>query len=174
MLRSTILALVAIAIFSTASLAQTIELSGEIREGETVAHRISESLMFCLIPEAEYGFQVSVAATCERTAKNFAMIATPPYRGVNPIQLYSWHFLPGANILPDNRAFQFVSNDKDYKTIMEMLRHPHDAGKLLKLVAELGKGRGQFRILEFELAPGAAQEQPKLVRLRFTVKLTLP
>ena len=169
-----VLACVAIAFWSTATSAQTVEFSAQVREGETFARPLPGDLLLCLVPEAEYGWVISIATSCARAAHNFAMAATPPYRGVNPIQIYSWHFLPDAQIFSETRTFHFVLNDRDYQTIMEMLRSRHDAGELLKLVSKLGNGKGELRVLETETAPGAAEERPRLVRVSFSAKLTFP
>jgi hypothetical protein len=164
-------ALLAGALFTQA---ETVRVTGTVCEGETFAKPVGRGLHFCLIPEAEYGWRISLAASCTPDSPNFAMIATPPYRGVNPIHLYSWHFVPGAQILPKNRNFQFVLHERDYEGIMTMLRNHHDAGETLERVNQLGKGKGELRVESAKTAPGTAKERPRFVSLRFSATLTLP
>lgn len=172
-IRRAVLALVAIT--ASTVFAETVEFSGQVRAGDTFTHRLPRDLLFCLLPFSDSsGWLIAVATTCEPTAKNLARIATPPYRGVNPIQLSGWHFLPDVRIFSQTRVFQFVLNSRDYQTILDMLRSEHDAGVLLKLVDELGIGTGEFRVLKSETTPGIKEEPAKLVHLRFSAKLTFP
>lgn len=164
-------ALLAGALFTQA---ETVRVTGTVREGETFAQPVGRGLQFCLIPESECGWWISLAASCARASPNFAMIATPPYRGVNPTQIYSWHFEPEARILPKLRIFQFVLHQRDYDEIMAMLRNHHDADETLERVTQLGRGKGELRVEGAEIAPGKAKEHPRFVSLRFSATLTFP
>lgn len=154
--------------------AETVQVTGAVREGETFAQPVGRGLQFCLIPETDYGWRISLAASCTPASPNFAMIATPPYRGVNPTYLHSWHFNPEARILPKLRVFQFVLHERDYNEIMAMLRNHHDAGETLERVSQLGKGKGELRVESAETAPGRVKERPRFVSLRFSATLTFP
>jgi hypothetical protein len=170
------MAIVAAGVVALSASAETIRLSGDIRTGETCSHQLRAGLMFCLVPEFDYAFNIQIAVACEPGAHNFAAIATPPYYGVNPTQLMSSHFVSGAQILPKIRSFRFVLSDQDFQTVWSMLRRDDDAGQLLKLVSRLGRGAGELRVLKTETTPGSASSPtlPRLVHLRFSARFILP
>lgn len=164
-----------IAVFSAP--AKTIEISGEVKQGETYSHELKGGLMFCLMPEADHGWNIMVSTACELEAPNFATSATPPYYGVHPTQLSAWHFVPGRRVLGNTREFQFVLNRKEHQAILSLLdNRPIDAGKILTLVERLGRGKGKLRVLDAELGPTSknSKEFPQLLRLKFTATLVIP
>lgn len=159
--------------------AETVRFSGELRAGETFERRLPRGLMFCLLPGGEDGkesWTISIARACSRAGDDFASIATPPYHGPNPLYLDAWHFLPDTKVFSNTREFRFVLNELDHARIFDRLqdREHHDAGKILKLVDELGKGAGELDVLGVELAPAAEPVRTRFVRLRFRVKLIFP
>jgi hypothetical protein len=57
---------------------------------------------------------------------NFCSVVTPPYRGINALQLYAWHFLgeaggAEANVPGERRVFYFVTNKQDFDRAFETL-----------------------------------------------------
>lgn len=156
--------------------AQTFEFSGGLVAGETYSRKLSRGMVFCLMPQSgETGWEIVVSTECRPDAADFAGMATPPYRGPNPLQLMGWHFLPEEKLFSHVRQFRFVLRQQDARRIREMLnQRPQDAARILDLAERLGKGRGEVEILEADAVRSEPLYNTKLLRIRFRAKLTIP
>jgi hypothetical protein len=154
---------------------QAFSFGGEVRAGESYSRALKDGLKFCLLASPDSsGWTISVSDSCTPGAPNFAMIATPPYRGPNPIYLDAWHFLPGARVFSEIRSFRFVTSRQDHARLFGLLNARREAGEILAEAGRLGKGAGELTVVESVLAPGTDPKQPRLIRLKFKAEIELP
>ncbi|MBE0658080.1 MAG: hypothetical protein IH602_10345 [Bryobacteraceae bacterium] len=154
---------------------QAFSFGGEVRAGESYSRPLKDELKFCLLPSPDSsGWTISISDSCAPDAPNFAMIATPPYRGPNPIYVDAWHFLPDARVFSATRSFRFVLNRRDHAHLFGLLSARKDAAEILAEAERLGKGVGEVTVAESVLAPGTDPKQPRLLRLRFKAAIKLP
>ena len=147
---------------------------GEVRGGQTYSRALKDELKFCLLPSPDSaGWTISVSDSCTPDAPNFAMIATPPYRGPNPIYFDAWHFLPDARVFSATRSFRFVMNRRDHAYLFGLLNARKDAAEILAEAGRLGQGVGEVTVMESWIAPGADQRQFRLIRLKFKAAIKL-
>ena len=126
--------------------------------------------------------------------KNFCGVVTPPYRGINAIQIEGWHFRnsdntganePGVknvNAPQEVREFQFVLNDGDYRTAFDALQKmlwPYSFSKrqidqAQSVHAKLPKGNGKLTIRGVKLNALEAGKQAGIDEMMIDVELNLP
>ena len=110
----------------------TIRFTGAISKGQTFDKQIGPRLFFRLLP-AELGWTISIGSQTG-AEKNFYAVVTPPYRGINAIDIEGWHFRNAGNTGPNEpgpknvnaprevREFYFVLNDSDYRKAFDALQ----------------------------------------------------
>jgi len=72
--------------------------SGRVVRGQTFEQRIGDGLAFRLTPDPQ-GWTIGVIRAA-RPEEDYAGVATPPYRGINPRYVEGWHFRNLANTGP--------------------------------------------------------------------------
>ena len=104
---------------------KVMKFSGEVKKGQTFEKKIRDNLFFRLLPQ-EFGWTISMG-NGTNTENNFAGVVTPPYRGVNNIDIEGWHFRKPdntglnevgpqyVNVPQETREFYFVANNADYQ-----------------------------------------------------------
>lgn len=76
-----------------------LKFGGEVLPGQTFEKKIGRDLIFRLIPW-EDGWLISVGS--KATADHdLARVVTPPYRGINDLQIAGWHFRNADNSGPN-------------------------------------------------------------------------
>lgn len=114
---------------------------GTVIRDQVFSWQIGARLFFHLVPSG-LGWTMSVSSTegvasgSEDTVagRNFAGIVTPPYRGMNSLDIEGWHFRNADNSGPNSadslgvnapqmtRGFGFVLNDSDYLKALAALQ----------------------------------------------------
>jgi hypothetical protein len=170
--------------------AQSLEFEASVRRGEAFERPLPDGLVFALRPQ-EHGWLVWLGDPAQPSA-NYAVIATPPYRGVNPTQIEGWHFRNADNTGPnavgaknvnapqDVRAFHFVAGPEDYRATARDLEialwgagETEDAVAAARnrLLSGAGKGAGTLEITRLELGNLVPGERAWIERMAFTVTL---
>ena len=181
-----VLAAVGSASAAAAERCQTVH--GRSERGHAFEQPIGEGLVFRLAPDT-LGWTIGVIRA-GRPDEDFAGIATPPYRGINPRYLEGWHFRNRTNTGPNEgdvnapqheRAFAFVLTPEDYRraaTAVDALLWGQrtDAARqdALDVLDRASRGRGTLRITNAtlgNLVPGA---QAWFETLTFDVELCRP
>ncbi len=175
--------------------AQQTRFKGEVGRGETVVHRFEHGGVryeFRLLP-TPHGWTIWIGDPMYRD-RNFVLVATPPYRGINPAVIEGWHFrnadntaanAPGpknVNAPQRNRTFAFVLNGSDFllaRAAVETLLWPGErAEKDLKeareRLARVRKAAGQLQVGALEFGTLTAGERAAIERMAFSVKIDWP
>ena len=112
---------------------------------------------------------------------DYAAVVTPPYRGVNQLQLYGWHFRNADNSGPNAagpknlnapqelRSFRFVLSREDFEdaagALARLLWGPAESEDVARHLQtwrrELAKGGGPARDHRYDLGqPDAREDRP--------------
>ena len=165
--------------------------AGEVARGETFRQRLGQDFWFELQPDSQgWGWYIWIGDP-RQPHDNYAAVVTPPYHGINQLQLFGWHFRnadnSGPNVAgPKNvnapqavRGFRFVLNDQDHDDAMAALRRlmwgpveSEDIGLQLRNQRRgLAKGEGQLEITDMTLGNLVTGEMARFERMAFTVQL---
>ena len=171
---------------------RTVTFSGVVLKGRRFEKRIGANLFFRLVPQ-EFGWTIAIGSKAD-TAKNFCGIVTPPYRGVNALQIEGWHFRNADNNGPNEpgpknvnapqelREFYFVLNEADYRSAtaaLEILLWPYSYSKeqidgAERADAMLRKGHSTLTIRDLKLNTLERGKQAGIDRMTFHVALVFP
>lgn len=174
------------------------KFSGEVSDKNNFEKEIGHHLFFQLHHD-DLGWSISVTNKIsnlagEKFTDNFASIVTPPYHGVNNLDIFGWHFrnedntgpnivgLKNVNSPQKIREFDFVLNDADYKTAYHsldiMLRPNGKTEKEIEIAsdihANLIKGHGKLIIHEIKLNNLIAGKVAGIESMKFDVELKFP
>ena len=170
-------------------------LQGEIQRGDTIVHPFEHNgLMyeFRLVPVG-HGWQIWVGDPRNRQ-RNHVVVATPPYRGINPAIVQGWHFRNADNSGPNiagegnvnaaqkTREFAFVLDGAGYqgaREALEILMWPEDRKEAEitdaeKRLAAIPKAQAALEIVALELGNLIKGEQAWIERLAFRMQINLP
>lgn len=137
------------------------DFQAHILRSEKFQRNIGNGLIFQLIPD-EYGWSIEIVPESgggDIPYGDFASIATPPYRGINALQIQGWHFRNTNNTAPNDgsvnapqeiRDFQFVLNKTDAYT-MSVAIEQFTSGKTLDFSPNVFVGQGHLEIMNLEL-----------------------
>ena len=150
--------------------------SGRVSHGQNFSYRLAGGLWFCLCPEPDAnggGWRIAVAEKCNVASHDFVSVATPPFHGVNPIEIEAWHFDAGANAPQTERDFAFVLTDRDWARLGSDLNSYQDAGKMLKELDDLGRGHGTLTITRM-VRHASAEGKSLFDWMQFRVVISIP
>jgi hypothetical protein len=162
--------------------------SGRIVRGQTFEQRIGDGLVLRLTPDP-HGWTIGVIQA-GRPEEDYAGVATPPYRGINPRHVEGWHFRNHANTGPNEgdvnapqheREFAFVVTPEGYRAVATALdallwaqRSEVERAQARAALQAASRGRGTLRITGStlgNLVPGA---QAWFESLTFDLELCRP
>ncbi len=170
----------------------TIRFSGIVHRAEAYRHTLRRGLEFRLTPMAGVGdgaWEIGVWPP-DSVAIDYAAVATPPYRGLNPRDIEGWHFrnqrntgpnLGDVNAPQDERGFGFVENRAAFDSCyaaLERVMWPYSfsdavverAGAMLD---SLSTGIGTLRITALWLTAPLEGAQAEIDSMRFEVILEM-
>ena len=160
-----------------------LSFSGEAKRGETFRHQLDGDLWFALRPDPQgWGWHIWIGDPRE-PQDDYAAVETPPYHGVNPLQLYGWHFgnsdITGANTPQEERSFSFVLNGGDHDraaaALARLLWGPVESEDVARHLQTwrraLAKGAGRLEITDMTLGNLSPGEIARFERIAFTVTL---
>jgi len=105
--------------------------SGTVSLGEDFQYELPSGLLFT-IESIDYGPEGWALRIYDPAypSDNFCSVVTPPYRGINALQIYAWHFLNetgtglndgSVNAPGEERKFYFVTDKASYEEAFETL-----------------------------------------------------
>lgn len=105
--------------------------SGTVSRHQDFQHELHGGLVFTLefISYGQEGWAVRIFDPAF-PSDNFCAVVTPPYRGINALQIYAWHFLNedgtgpaggSVNTPGEERRFYFVTDKASYDTAFDLL-----------------------------------------------------
>lgn len=167
----------------------TVTLSGTVARGEAFARPLSDGLGFRLVPDA-HGWTIWIGDPAHPEA-NYAAVATPPFRGPNPIHIAGWHFRNADNTGPNApgpknlnvpqrvRAFAFVRDRPSFRaakaalgvTLWPGAHGADEVAAALEVHAGLAKGAGRLEITALELGNLLAGARAWIERMDFRLSI---
>lgn len=179
-----------------------IKFNGHTSRGQDYEKEIGGGLFFRLEPSA-LGWTIAIGSKTSKTLtqnvgyeqyNNFAAVVTPPYRGMNNIDIEGWHFRNSDNTGPndagpknvnapgDRREFEFVLSDAAYQKAFDALEKtlwPYSYSE--KEVADataahvgLERGHGALMIRNLKLYNLEAGKQAGIESMDFDAVLNFP
>jgi hypothetical protein len=169
-----------------------LTFTGDLLKGRSFEQRIGANLFFRLVPQ-ELGWTIFVGSKAD-AENNFCGVVTPPYRGVNALQIEGWHFRNSDNSGPNEtgpknvnapqklREFYFVLSETDYRSAVDALQillWPYSYSKQQidraeRAHADLRKGSGTLTIRDLKLNTLEPDQQAGIEHITFNVSLVLP
>lgn len=163
----------------------SVSFQGSVRAGEDFLRDIPEGLVFRLIGMTgdPAGWTISIASS-PASEENYCAVVTPPYRGVNALHLYSWHFAgteseATPNAPEEERHFRFVTGNDDYELARDCLEgmlwpdDREDFERSAGMHETIPVGRGVLSITDLELSR-AGTDSAVIERMDFRVILYIP
>ncbi len=109
----------------------SFEFPGSVQRGEDFQQEIPGGLVFRLdfIDYGPEGWSVRILDPAY-PGDNFCAVVTPPYRGINALQIYAWHFFNedrtgpndgSVNAPGEERRFSFVTDKAAYDLAFSLL-----------------------------------------------------
>jgi hypothetical protein len=169
---------------------RSVKLIGEVVEGQMFERDIGAGLIFRLVP-GEHGWTIFIGDK-NKPENNFSSVATPPYHGVNNIDIKGWHFRnsdntgqnePGAknvNTPGDVRKFYFVLNNTEYQKASDALQKIlYSYSYSIQEVEEAEhvhvlKGWGTLTVKDLKLNTLEADKQAGIDSMKFEVEFFFP
>lgn len=168
-----------------------IRFEGEVRRGDTFRKELSRGLVFRLLP-SRFGWIIQVVES-QSSDRDYSAIATPPFRGINALQVKGWHFRNAENSGPNNgslnapqevREFCFYVRRSDYEKGSDCLKRLLWPGNYLKSEVDIAEkvcrdlwsrtADGRLTILDLELGNLMPGQQAWIEHMKFAVELRLP
>ncbi len=169
-----------------------IKFGGEVKKGQAFEKQVREDLFFRLISQ-ESGWTISLGSKTD-PQNNFASVVTPPYHGINSLDIQGWHLRNSDNTGPNEvgpknvnapqelREFSFVLSDADYDkafdALSKMLWSYSYSDKEVKAAEEiqekLSKGEGRLTIRNWTGNNLEAGKQAGMDSITFDVELDFP
>ncbi|NUM49219.1 MAG: hypothetical protein HUU38_31345 [Anaerolineales bacterium] len=166
---------------------------GQVSMGEIYQHPITEELVFCLVPYTSWhendGWEIVITDTLENPCSDsFVPLVTPPFHGMNAIDIAGWHFRNEGNTAKNDgsvnapqkeREFNFVFNQEDYEAISNAYNSscwppsaecaPGDPD-----LSQIPRSRGVVTITNLTLGNLIPNEKAWIEAMEFEVKIYLP
>ena len=168
----------------------TLRFAGTVHRDEIWRHPIGGGLEFRLTPMSGVSsgaWDIGIWPV-DSVPIDYAAVATPPYRSINPRDIEGWHFRNrdntgsnrgDVNAPQDVREFLFVENRVDLDTCwaaLERVMWPYNYADAVvdhaaALLESLATGSGALRITSLFLTPPGRGEQATIDSMRFEVTL---
>jgi hypothetical protein len=169
--------------------------TGDVVRGEKFEKALPNGLVFNLLPtksaeEGWMGWVIHIGPASE-SSHNYTGVVTPPFRGINTLQILGWHFRNADNTGPNDgsvnapqeeRAFYFVLHEEDYQVASEALEcimwpplcEDMDEQEAFDLHRNVPKTGGTLLVTQLELGNLKPEEQAWIEYMEFEVELDLP
>ena len=164
--------------------------TGTVLRGEDLRMEIPEGLVFALdfIDYGPEGWSVRVFDPA-RPSDNFCAVVTPPYRGMNALQIFAWHFFNegrngpndgSVNAPGEERHFSFVTDTATYDRAFTLLSSmlwpdaPEEAEEAAGEHELIPREEGRLVIEELETGSVPGTDSVWIERMEVTVELFIP
>ena len=172
-----------------------VSFAGRVRSGERMERALPGGLRFRLEPQpgaragTTSGWRIAILGA--DTLKDYAGIATPPYHGVNDLEIDAWHFRNQSNTGPndgsvnapqDLREFRFVTDSTTYRiqdAALEIALWPSDRSQAaqdsaMAVLDSMPVGEGRLEITHMTLGGPGTGVEPYFLDMDFRVDLRWP
>ncbi len=193
--RIALTALILVVAASSPTIADPLQLRGEISRSETLVHRFKHGELlyeFRLVPSGS-GWTIWIGDPLQREY-NYVAAVTAPFRGINPAVIEGWHFRNKDNTGPNEagagnvnapqreRRFAFVKDNAGFQAAQEALDvllwpdgHPDaEIQEAEQRLAQIPRFEGMLLIEALELGNLMPGERAHIERMAFRVTLELP
>lgn len=168
-----------------------IQFSGEVKRGEDFVKDLGPGLTFCLEyfkDNVNEGWRIWIGDSLIREA-DYCSVVTPPYRGMNALNIQGWHFRNidnsgpndgSVNAYREQRDFSFIFSRDQYdlawKALRAMLWHSDEmtGDEARALHESTTKAKGMLTITKMDLGNLALNERAWIEHLSFRVTLEFP
>ncbi len=171
-----------------------LTIDGAVTRGERFAWPLPGGLAFALRPLLQdpllEGWVIWIGDPA-RPEENYAVVATPPFRGPNPTLIQGWHFRNADNTGPNapgpknvnapqhTRRFRFVLDKAQFDTARETLdvllwpgnHSPAEVGAARDAFRAIEKADGTLQITDLELGNLVPGETAWIERVSFMLRL---
>ncbi|MCK5116144.1 MAG: hypothetical protein KAR44_06060 [Candidatus Aegiribacteria sp.] len=164
-------------------------LSGAVSRLEDFQHELPGGLVFTLefIAYGPEGWAIRIFDPAY-PSDNFCAVVTPPYRGINALQIYAWHFLNeygtgpndgSVNAPGEERRFYFVTDKASYDAAFEALSamlwpESSEAQEAAAIVHDgIHRESGILTVTEI-VAGDASGDSVQIESMAFDVELFIP
>ena len=162
-----------------------LEFSGAVNRHEDFQYELPGGLVFTLefITYGPEGWAIRIFDPAF-PSDNFCAVVTPPYRGINALQIYAWHFLnedgsgyadSSVNAPGEERRFYFVTDKASYDAAFEslsaMLWPESSEAQEAAAVLHDGIHRARGILTMTELVTG---DSVHVDRMEFNIELFIP
>ncbi len=163
--------------------------TGTVSRNEDFQHELPGGLVFALefINYGPEGWAVRIFDPAFQS-DNFCAVVTPPYNGINALQIYAWHFLNeegsgpndgSVNAPGEERRFNFVTDKASYDTAFESLsamlwpESPETQEAASAVHDGIHRESGMLTVRELVLG-GTEGDSAWIDSLKFDVELFIP
>jgi hypothetical protein len=164
-----------------------VTFTGEVLRGEDFRQDIPGGLVFTLkfIGYGPEGWSIRILDPAY-PSDNFCSVVTPPYHGINALQIYAWHFfnedMTGANdgsvnAPGEERRFFFVTDKETFDMAFELLstmlwpEDPADAEEAAVAHDQISREQGILTITDVETGSIPEMDSVWIDRMEFRVEL---
>lgn len=168
----------------------TCRFEGAVFRGEDFHRELPEGLEFRLdfIGYGPEGWSVRILDPAY-PGDNFCSVVTPPYRGINALQIYAWHFFNEDKTGPDDgsvnapgeeRRFSFVTGKQSFDLAFDLLSamlwpdSPEDAEAAASRHDTIPRGSGLLTITDMQTGSIPGSDSVWIDNMEFEVELLLP
>jgi len=158
--------------------------SGTVQAGQEFEKELAGGLVFCMTAESDsatpgWTIRIHEKNDAER-ARDFLMVATPPFRSWNPRYLNVSHGMSAKESVAIRiREFSFVPNRAEFERFNSAMRKSlwsyghseQEVQEATKVIMEAPRCQGEMRILDARITE--AEEGGKINWLKFEVVLGL-
>ncbi len=163
--------------------------SGSVSRFEDFSQEITPDLEFQLDYESDVEGWIIRIINPDQPNHDYTKVVTPPYRGINALYIYEWHFQNEDGTWPNDgsvnapgadRKFWFVTDPESFETGFEALSAMlwPESDEAYENAVEIHNGisreSGMLHITEIELGSNEDGDDAWIERIEFDVDLFLP
>lgn len=159
-----------------------VQFARHIIRNQVFEKDLGNNLVFRLTPNSNGWDADIVSKNAKQDDYGFASIATPPFHGINALQIEGWHFRNTDNTAPNDgsinaprekRNFSFVLNKVDADTMANIIQE-FSSGKTDDFSPKVPIGQGELLIENLKLGNLNTNAQAWIEEMDITVNIIFP